>query len=184
MLLPIRVPINWGYAVFDAMGQYERVGDRQVPAEILVSFPGTGDQPSLRMTLTVREGIPICSELNLAANSSGEVRSRDLRLISLEDWIEPIVAACSERSAEVVTTPIPDREGIRTVQKARSGRPRSVTDTRLDRAADLYRDHIEDRPVQAVAVAFGVSDRTAARYIEKCRETGRLPKTTPGKKQA
>ena len=52
MLLPIRVPINWGYAVFDAMGQYERVGDRQVPAEILVSFPGTGDQPSLRMTLT------------------------------------------------------------------------------------------------------------------------------------
>ena len=41
-----------------------------------------------------------------------------------------------------------------------------------------------DRPTEAVARSFGVSHRTAARYVQQARAAGHLPKTDPGKKKA
>jgi transposase-like protein len=50
--------------------------------------------------------------------------------------------------------------------------------------ADIYRQHIDDRPTEAVSRAFGKSHRTAARWVQQAREAGLLPDTTPGKRKA
>ena len=47
---------------------------------------------------------------------------------------------------------------------------------RLHQVADLYRRHTYGwRPVQMISEVLGVSARTAARYVEKCRTDGLLP---------
>lgn len=69
----------------------------------------------------------------------------------------------------------------RAARKALRGRGRPpVPYDDLERAAAAYRE-APDKPVQYVARQLGLSDRTAARRIEKARERGLLPPTTPGK---
>jgi hypothetical protein len=51
-------------------------------------------------------------------------------------------------------------------------------------SAKIYRQHIDDRPTEAVSRAFGKSHRTAARWVQQAREAGLLPDTTPGKRKA
>ena len=141
------------------------------------------------MTIEVRQGIPVYTEVTLQARPDGpEVRRRDLDL-PLDRWLELIVAACSLVGAvdasgrTTLVQPIEDRAALMNVRRARSGRPR-IPQERLEKVADVYREHIEDRPTEAVSGAFGVSHRTAARYVQQAREGGLLPDTTPGKRKA
>jgi DNA-binding transcriptional regulator LsrR (DeoR family) len=69
------------------------------------------------------------------------------------------------------------------VRRARSGRP-CISRERLQKVAEIYREHIDDRPTEAVSRTFGISHRTAARYVQQARESGLLPDTTPGKRKA
>ena len=61
-----------------------------------------------------------------------------------------------------------------------------MTRETLVKVAELYRRHIDEQPTKAVQTAFGVSPRTAARYVQVCRsdEYQLLPKTEQGKKKA
>jgi hypothetical protein len=79
--------------------------------------------------------------------------------------------------------PIEDRAALTNVRGVRSGRPR-LSQERLQGVAKIYRQHIDDRPTQAVSRAFGKSHRTAARWVQQAREAGLLPDTTPGKRKA
>lgn len=186
-----RVELAYGHADYDLM-DLARVGDRLVPKRIDVYFPSADDLPELRMTIEVKGGVPKCVDVAISAKPDGrEVRTVDLRAVRLEDWLEDIVAATS---AEIVSTEgglttarvkvgeDAHRAAVSTIRAARQGSRRTVTDDLLQSVADVYRENINDRPVEAVQRAFGTSYRTAARYVQLARPRY-LPATTPGKKK-
>ncbi|WP_414688638.1 DUF6214 family protein [Mycobacterium sp.] len=74
------------------------------------------------------------------------------------------------------------KSAVANARRTRKGRPRGSVD--LEKIADIYRMHLNDRPTDAVSRAFGKSHRTAARYVGEARRAGLLPPTTPGRKNA
>jgi transposase len=59
-----------------------------------------------------------------------------------------------------------------------------MTPELLRAVAKIYIDNVGDAPRAAVAKAFGVSPRTASRYVDAAREAKLLPLTTRGRKKA
>jgi hypothetical protein len=192
--------LRGGRAWYDALALPIKVRDRLVPETIVVDLDGDGERPSLRMRIEVRHGVPVCAELRLTAQPGGrEIRPKDLRAIRIDSWIEQVVGLCSHEQPEpggvihLSAPPPPDEPkrgdarykdivaDSRNTQRARRSTPRrpgrpAVPPDRLHKAADLYRRHADGgRPLQVVADVLGVSERTAARYIEKCRSDGLLP---------
>lgn len=162
------------------------VGDRSVPSRIVATFPGNLEGPDLSLTIEVRQGIPVYTELVLRSQpGSPDVRNKYLANIHLDDWLEAIVAACSRRRVGPNTWvgEADNHAAVVNVRQARAGRPRLAPE-HLVRVAEIYREHVAGRPTEAVKRAFGVSDRTAARYVQAARKAGILPPTTPGKKKA
>jgi hypothetical protein len=91
-----------------------------------------------------------------------------------------VVTVCSHEQPEpggVITKSAPtpaDRESARQARRnalPRPGRPK-VPPERLHKVADLYRRHPNGQALLIVADVLGVSERTAARYVEKCRRDG------------
>ena len=178
------VGLNFGEAKYDQM-ELVPVGDRFVPQRISVHFPGGDSQPSVDMIIDVIAGVPMCTELKLTKKPGGhEVRSKDIRLVRVEDWMEYIVAACSHPFAETADGAVriddPDHKGPDSAEKRRveklrqpvrnanRGR-RNIDREFLERVAAVYREHFDDRPGVAIERAFGVKQRTAAWYVELCR---------------
>ena len=186
-----------GFTFWDGHGRasYETadvvIGDRLVPSEIFVDVRGGMSTPDFTMKIEVRQGIPVCTEMTLTARPDGpEIREKDLKYLRLNDWLEQIVAQCSMKYSGSFpggvtswVTLVDDRTALSDIRRARSGRPR-ITGERLQKVAEIYRQHVDDRPTEAVARAFGVSHRTAARYADQARKAGLLPATSPGKKKA
>jgi hypothetical protein len=167
------------------------VGDRVVPTNIFVDICGGLSQPDLSMKIEVRQGIPVCSEVCLRSRPDGpEVREKDLAQVHLGWLIEQIVARASMKSSGRIgehgygwSKPVNDQTALADIRRVRSGRSR-MSQERLSQVADIYREHINDRPTEAVKRAFGVQHRTAARYVQQARERGLLPPTVRGKKKA
>ncbi|MDT5022878.1 MAG: hypothetical protein QOC88_3590 [Mycobacterium sp.] len=127
-----------------------------------------------------------------------ELRDRDLRAINIDSLIERVVA--QELLQYVDPENIPRaatldelqirknlqaadrryRDNLTNVRQARVGRPRIPYET-LVKVAEVYRENIDGRPTEAVQAAFGLSRRTAARYVQSCRseEHKLLPPTEP-----
>jgi hypothetical protein len=176
--------LDVGWADCDIVNMVE-VGDRLVPATIEVTFPGADGQPSLTMTIDSTSGVPRCTDLRIRAAADGrEVRTTDLRAVTLEDWLEIIVSAAADpiisREGGTITTASRElsdaeqRESLSTIRKARRSARRKVTPDLLQRVANVYQQHADDRPVVAVIDAFGVPRRTASRYVALAREQGYL----------
>jgi hypothetical protein len=170
------------------------VGDRMVPQSIYVEVCGSTVEPDLGLKIEVRQGIPVYTELVLRARADGpEIRDKDLGYVYLNDWLEEIVAACTsslDSSGHWMTQTIGGAQGraearsaAANVRRVRRGRSR-LTPEQLEQVAQVYREHFDTRPTQAVAAAFGKSDRTAARYVDEARKAGILPPTSPGQKKA
>ena len=164
-----------------------RVGDRLVPKRIDVELPGADGQPRLEMTIEVINGAPRCTMLKMERNDEGlEIRQRDLRQISLEEWVESFVALMA---AEVVESddgsisaiydgsPEQAKDGMRAIRDARKGSRRPMTDERKKRVAETYNAQ-SIGGLEAVEAAFGVSRATAARYVRQAREAGLIPEAT------
>ena len=174
--------LRGGRAWHDSMALPVKVRDRLVPETIFVDLDGDGEQPTLRMKIEVRQGVPVCTELRLTARPGGrDIQRGDLRAVRIDSWIEQAVAVCSYEQAEdgaiTKSAPTPaDSENARQVRRnaPRSGRPK-VPPERLHEVADLYRRHTDGQPLKIVADVLGVSARTAARYVQKCRSDGLLP---------
>jgi hypothetical protein len=167
------------------------VGDRMVPSPISVEIRGGPSQPDLSMTIEVRQGIPVWTEVCVRARPDGpEVREKDLSRVHLKLWLEQIVAVASAKVSGVPgqwgvgwSKPVDDASALSDIRQARSGRSR-ISQERLSKVAEVYRENIHDRPTEAVKRAFDLSHRTAARYVQQARERGLLPATSPGKKKA
>lgn len=98
-----------------------------------------------------------------------------------------IVGHCSPPFASQVCGPWPG--GTVTKHRARAAvsvcsQQLRTARERLQEVDETYHEHIDDRPTEAVSHAFGISHRTAARYVQQARESGLLPDTTPGKRKA
>src|ERR1700730_11482031 len=111
------------------------VGDRLVPSEIFVTVRGGMSTPDFAMKIEVRQGIPVCTEVSLTARPDGpEIREKDLKYLRLNDWLEQIVAQCSMKYSGSFpggvtgwAKPVDDWGALADIQRARSGRPRTVT---------------------------------------------------------
>lgn len=159
-----------------------RVGDRMVPAAIFVKVDADSSNPELTMKIEVRQGIPVYTEIALkAADAGAEIRNKDLKNIYLDDWLSQIVAAFSE-PLEAATDATDRHDAIKNIERVRQGRSRK-SDEHLPRVAEVYRENFDGRPTDAVRRAFGVSPRTAARYVDAARQAGLLPPTQRGIKK-
>lgn len=180
-----KVDLNVGWAEGD--GERVVIGDRLVHREIRVYFPGQEGQPNLGMVIDSSTGVPRCVRLEVVSTDDGrEVRSTDVRAVKIDDWLEAIVPLFADEITErgedgsvaaVVRVADSDADytkaAKRTLQAARRASRRRVTPELLARVAEVYRSHV-DRPAEAVELAFGVSERTAFRYIQEARRQGLL----------
>lgn len=164
------------------------VGDVFMPDELEVEGTVGPNGPSFSVVITVVKGVPRCTGVAIRESPAcSEVRSRDLKAIRLEDILETATALASYRSTGdgtmVRASSVDHRASdIRAIREARSQARRKVTPELLAEVADLYRAYFDDSPIERIATAFQVSERTAARYVQLCRRDGHLPPTTPGKK--
>jgi hypothetical protein len=188
-----------GTVSYDMHADAVDVGDMQVPPMIDVELTGGPRRLAVSMKIEIRRGRPACTDLRLTARSDGpEVRAKDLRAVAVDDLVERAVARCSQSVVEASQVPTPngvpgDESSVRAVQsanlgnakRARTGRPR-VPREHLIEVAELYANNLEIAPTKAVAEAYGVSPRTAAGWVQKCRsdEYGLLPKTVQGQRKA
>jgi hypothetical protein len=174
-------------------------------------FPGKPDQPVLRMTIEVRQGIPAFTRVEVAATTGGiDITGVHLGLVrdNLDWWLEMIVRNSAQKAPELragaevdgvrvpgwdtVTTPdwADSEAASKAVRAVRRGRPRKATDSRHERVAMIYKAHISGKPLEAIRDAFrdgngnNISRRTAARYVEAARTAGYLPATTQGVRKA
>jgi hypothetical protein len=160
------------------------VGDRDnVPRRIIFRAPAENDTPSLTIGIEVRGGAPTVTYLELSAGDGADVRAKHLRPIHLEECVNQIVVLCNAHyvvfdpdKGPMVYQPEVTRDDVRAVERMQRRRRDPRTDRELlERVAELYRQHPE-APNQAVAAAFEVSERTAARWAGYCSEAELLPK--------
>ena len=142
-----------------------------------------------RMDL-LEDEVPQCRELRLTSVEGGRaVRTADLSAIRLNEWTDEI---CARFAIKIEPSGLgrwdnspalaADAGATFQRQRGRNGR-RLITPSLLRRAAETYRQHFEDRPIEAVAGAYNISTRTASLWITKARDRGYLPPTTRGKKR-
>jgi hypothetical protein len=190
----LHVDLPWGSADASIAEALVRVGDRVVPNRISVDFPGRDGQPSLHLDLGVVNGVPQCRSLTVSSVDDGRaVRPVDLTAIKLNDWVADVFAAFAIEvdenglGSKKYGGPAASRQTVaaaETFQRARRGKgARVVTPQLIEAAAQVYREHFDDRPIQAVMAAFGVTERTASGWITDARRKyNYLPETKRGKK--
>src|ERR1700730_16886273 len=124
-----------GLATWDVGDAKVEVGDRLVPEQTTVTVLGGPSTPDFAMKIEVRQDIPVCTEVSLTARPDGpEIREKDLKYLRLNDWLEQIVAQCSMKYSGSFpggvtgwAKPVDDWGALADIQRARSGRPRTVT---------------------------------------------------------
>jgi hypothetical protein len=181
-----RVEIRWD------PDDWVEVRDRWFPRTFSMVYRPRSDEltPSWRVVWEVRDGRPQCRQAVFEASETGrEIRSVDLRRLSLEDLVE---AAATNMAAKRAT----DEDGrvhmvrdlrdwqatIQQVRKARGDGRRSITAEKLARVAKVYRANVDSTPVRAVRDELGLgSERTARRWIQLARDRGFLGEAIPGK---
>jgi hypothetical protein len=184
------VMLPFGKATF-LIGSLTPIGSSgvSVPSEVDVDFSRDRSAPVKTLKIEVRQGVPVCTEIRLAARPDGRgLRPADLEAIDLTNWIEDILSECSfEVTPDGLIVSAPGTHDGRTaISHAQKAGRRKVTPELLARVATVYREHINEAPIEAVREEFDVSYRTAARYVEMCRSDDYqlLPKTDKGKRKA
>jgi hypothetical protein len=161
-----------------------------IPGQVDVDFSRDRGGPIRIMRIIVRQGVPMYSDIRLAARPDGRgLRPADLDAIDLANWIEDILSECTwEIGADDIPTQRPGMPGGRKAisDALRKSARRTISRELLARVADIYRANIDGTPIEVVQQEFGVGYRTAARYVEMCRddEFQLLPKTDRGKRKA
>jgi hypothetical protein len=169
----------------------EPVGDHGLPSPVVYRHPGGKGQPGLELTLEVWNGVPICAGVRITAKPDDKVhiRAKDIKLVatqlenSIEYWMsylayEPDDHAKPGRRAWKRTHSLSARRAaVKTVRSARKEVRRKMTDDLLQKVADTH-NKVPTARIEAVARAFGVSHRTAQRYIENARKAGLLASTS------
>lgn len=176
-----RLELDVGFAEWEP--NFTLVGDRAVPKKIEVHFLGGDEnpQPALDFTIEIQDGVPVCTSLTVFQREGGRgVNQSDLRDVRLLDWMEEIVTGASRKGwiapdgslgMLITTDPEDARQARKVTREMQRGGRRKIDEKHLRRVAEVYGEH-ED--VDAVALAFGTSYRSAARWVQKARQEGLL----------
>lgn len=183
--------VKLGEAKWPAGTPVVPMGDVYMPERIQawMRFPGDGDQPVLRVRLEIICGAPRFTKIEIESKQGGrEVNGAEIGLVrdNLEFWRRTLVELTSQAHGDRDLAREPDWADSAVAAKSlqRVGRRRKATDDRHESIAALYRDNVAGKPIETIAAVYGVSHRTAARYVQEARANGHLPPTTRGKKQA
>ena len=164
-------------------------GGVAVPRRITYSHPGRGHHlPALRVDLEVVDGVPWCTKVSLSgAAGSQRVRPADLKatMARLDELIDQMLSAAAflgnDQGLGWVRKMDTGSKARPVINRARKRERRKISPALLQRVAEIY---IETGPAgrtAAVEQAFGVTSRTAGRYIQMARAEGLLAPTTRGK---
>lgn len=167
------------------------IGDRAFPEEFEMVLARDDRRPEVLITFEVRDGVPQCRRVEVRrTEASREVKSSDLRGVSLEDALETAVARAAYATIDLdgrisisrgPTDATEDRATVQIVREVRRDSRRRMNDDMLRDVARVYREHVGDRPTAAVADVFDRSHRTAALYVQQARQRGFLGPTSQGK---
>jgi hypothetical protein len=166
------------------------VGDRGIPKQVLYRHSGDKDRPALEVTIEVQKGIPAVTQVIVSADSERgvRIRTKDIRIADydlegrLAYWLSEVTF---RRAPEALPdgrrpwwrysqVPAEERkEAMRTIEHARRGLRRKMTDDLLMRVAEVHRAATPPRR-KAVEVAFDTSERSAARWIAEAKRRGFL----------
>lgn len=169
--------LEWSTAKIVPVG--DRVG---LPAKLTYRHEGVPPQPSLAIDIEVAEGgIPVCTSVQLTGVAGvSAVRVRDLRAVPLEQILDQVVAAAAHERQGATwrkvwgTSMLADqREGAKAIRAAQREARRKMTPALLAEVAANHRK-IAGAKVTGIADLYGVSTRTASRYIRAAREGGYL----------
>lgn len=174
------------------------VGETLVPRRVTMTFLGDNGFPDLTAVFEVRDGRPDCVEVRVTAKPDGRgVTAADLSVLSPDGMARGALmqhatrrvertpdggtkaafGSVSERDAWAMLGDLTEAQAVR-----RTGR---ITRSELEEVAQVYRDHLDGHPAEAVHRILGYgSQRTAARRIKAAEDAGLLPRTTPGKRRA
>jgi hypothetical protein len=182
--------ISYGHVAWfpDPAAGTVRLGDREVPRVVRAEIGDPLDTaPMVFVRLEVIDDRPQCREVRIesaVASPEGhgrEVRQGDLDGFRIADWIERVFVLSAWPTYTTSAEAQADQPALRAaVTSARKSRPR----VDLEEVAEVYRRHVDDRPTEAVRLAFGWKHSTAAEYVRRARRAGLLPATTPGKRRA
>jgi hypothetical protein len=177
-----------GRAEFVGEGSLVLVGTTAVPTKVRYEFTGDAGAPDAVIQFEVRDGRPECVEVLIKARPKGRgIRQQDVGSIDIGPLAESVYAELGQAQGSPSIFPVSDSErwAIRSdIADAYSRRRRGSNPEELAKVAKIYRDHLADSPVKAVASLMGYTDRTASRRVEEARAAKLLPKTTKGKKKA
>jgi hypothetical protein len=186
MALLVKKPVAFDDTEGDAYFQLNDeliVGDRAFPRRIEFQSGG-GPMPWLTMRIEVREGVPVCTFLQLESdNPDNDVRMKHLKYVQIEQWITHIVSTCSRtveqtrRGGWVLRSSDKTREGDKAVERMQRRRRDPNDRELLERVAALYTAN-PDAPLVAIGHELGMSPRTAARWAARCSDAGLLPKVS------
>ncbi len=183
-----------GMVGFD--GKPVPVGDRGIPRLVSYERPAAPGSPALELAIEVVDGLPVVTMVKLSVDLTEEnadgrgCRATDVKdtASGFEALVEDVLAAATfvpdgkggwKRGwPQPEATRRRNREGV---QEARAELRRKVTPELLQLVAQTYRQAGDGGRNSAVARSFGVSERTAGRYIQLARAQGLLPATTQGK---
>jgi hypothetical protein len=139
------------------------------------SSPGTRRKPIDLSAIKLNDWVAdVFAEFAIEQTSTGTGRKLRKYMTSEGDQAQRLSPAASKQRVAAAQE----------FQRARRGKgARVVTPQLIKEAAEVYKAHFDDRPIQAVTAAFGVSERTASGWITKARrEHHYLPETKRGKK--
>lgn len=143
-------------------------------------------RPDLRIEFAAADGEVHVTSVTVRARERGRgVAALDLRAIRLDDWTKAAIAAVALEVEERPDGSLASRkdfgreaytaEAYERAERAytgRKGRPaRPDKHQRLARVAAVYREHLDDRPAEAVAAHLGVTHRSAQKVISQARTT-------------
>lgn len=176
-------------------GRVQAVGERGgVPQYVTYEHDGADTQPALTIGLEIVDGVPWCTRVDLAGQpGASRVRAADLKETAgrLEELIESALTAAAFVRGNMfgkagwvrtrsLSRPDTRQAALPDIRRARKRSNHKLTDEMLRTVADVYRKGAPARTA-AVASAFGVSERSAGRYIQSARAAGLLAPTTQGK---
>jgi hypothetical protein len=161
--------------------------DTVVPSSVTRTLEGDNGHPDLVMTFELRDGRPECVELHIKAKPKGRgIKQSDLRGFTVDELAEVLFSRAAmrvEQTAEdgtwIAKGPLwEERERWAArgdVAERLSAKRGGVSTAELERVAEVYSNHRDNKPVQAVQMLVGyASRRTASRRIQQARQVGFL----------
>lgn len=169
-------------------------GDLLVHRRAVIEVRGVPGVAEIVADCRMEDGVPSVVSLTLTpAQDRTGVTAQDLRRIPAPEAlaVQALGTNAVHLRAPGRLSPSRGRRETNRVRQAladRAGAPpprkNSVSQEQLLLVAEVYREHVDGAPVQAVAATLKLSQRTAARRVEQARQAGLLPPTEKGHKKA